>query len=478
MGVLNKVKKIIRKALNYESSYDGTSRSGRLAFWLPNVVGPNSILSEGFATLRDRARDLSRKYPEISNAYETIAANVVGSGIRMQPNIHNDMLRDEIKKLWDMWCFECDIRGVDSFTTMLYTAVRERWEVGEVFFRRIYTTKGVVPIKYQLLESEMLDHTKNQTLQNGHTIKGGIEFNKLGERIAYYFFTSHPGDDYIKTDTIRIPAEEIIHYYNPLRAGQIRGIPEISSGILTARDMQLFDEAHLVAKQNMAMMMGFIQSDAPDPVAGSSLNDIGGKVLGAVSDNKNSAIKMENGTMLSLNPGEKMSWMPAQPSDNNYTSFIRRIGRKLASSLKLSYEEFSLDASETNFNSIKFALNESNKKHKMEQIRLIQMVLTNIFKDWLDMAVMSRKLIIENYSSVREEINRPQWQTSGGWYSIDPLKETNAMIKRLEAGLISPQAACAEMGIDYDETLKLRKIAKNKEEEAGLIKEEKSAPRS
>lgn len=472
MGLFNKIKNGLSKAFNFDASYDGASQNGRVAFWRPNITSPNSILTEDFSTLRSRARDLSRKYPEISNAYETIASSVVGTGIRMQTNIYDDNLRDEIKKLWDSWCLECDLRGVDSFTTMLYTAVRERWEVGEVFFRRIYTKDGIVPIKYQLLESEMLDHTKQENLQNGCSIKGGIEFNKSGERIAYHFFIKHPGEDYSLNETIRIPADEIIHYYNPLRAGQIRGIPEISSGMLTARDMQLFDEAHLVSKQNMAMMMGFIESATTNPLAGSDLNDIGGKVPGAVSDNKNSALKMESGTMLSLNPGEKVSWMPQQPTDNNYESFTRRIGRKLASSLKLSYEEFSLDASQDNFNSIKFALNESRKKHTMEQIRLIQMVLARIFKDWLDTAVYSGSIVIKNYNEVRNKINMPQWQSSGGWYSIDPLKETNAIIKRLDAGLISPQEACAEMGIDYDETLKLRKIAKNKEEQAGLYKEQ------
>ena len=63
-------------------------------------------------------------------------------------------------------------------------------------------------------------------------IRAGIEFDKLGRRVAYHLYRSHPNDGALAPmsgtggiNTVRVPASEIIHLFRPLRPKQIRGEP-------------------------------------------------------------------------------------------------------------------------------------------------------------------------------------------------------------------------------------------------------------
>jgi capsid protein len=69
---------------------------------------------------------------------------------------------------------------------------------GECFVRlrtRKPEDRFSVPLQLQVLESEHLDNKTNQTLQNGNIIRNYIEFNRLGQREAYYLFREHSVDD-------------------------------------------------------------------------------------------------------------------------------------------------------------------------------------------------------------------------------------------------------------------------------------------
>ena len=85
----------------------------------------------------------------------------------------------------------------------------------------------LAPIQLQLLQSEMLPFENIETATNGNRIRCGIEFDLIGRRVAYHFRRRHPGDSTDQRvavpETVRVPAEDVLHIYRSIGAGQFGG---------------------------------------------------------------------------------------------------------------------------------------------------------------------------------------------------------------------------------------------------------------
>ena len=91
-------------------------------------------------------------------------------------------------------------------------------------------------------------------------IRAGIEFDKLGRRVAYHLYRSHPGDGALAPmsgtggvvgglDTVRVPASEIIHLFRPLRPGQIRGTVAAPRALVKLNELDQYDDAEPCARK-------------------------------------------------------------------------------------------------------------------------------------------------------------------------------------------------------------------------------------
>lgn len=162
---------------------------------------------------------------------------MVGTGIKPQSKAKNAEFRKVVQALWLRCSDEADSRGVNDFYGLQASICRSIIEGGECFvrFRVRRTEDGLsVPLQLQALESEHLDTSVNRILATGNMVRNGIEFNKLGQREAYYLFREHPGEKLLVSngESVRIPASEMLHIYKPLRPGQIRGEPWLSRVLL------------------------------------------------------------------------------------------------------------------------------------------------------------------------------------------------------------------------------------------------------
>ena len=64
-----------------------------------------------------------------------------------------------------------------------------------------------------MLPSEMLPLSHNSVDGNGNVIRQGIEFDRLGRRVAFHFLRRHPGDSTdpgLSGETVRVPASEVL----------------------------------------------------------------------------------------------------------------------------------------------------------------------------------------------------------------------------------------------------------------------------
>src|SRR5690606_16528970 len=174
-------------------------------------------------------------------------ANAIGTGIQAKMVNGSPELRAACKRLWNRWSEECDADGVMNLYAQQYLAWHEWREAGEVFgrLRPRRASDGLsVPLRVQVIEAEQCPTDLNTTASNGNRIRAGIEFNAIGKRVAYWMYREHPGDMNFLHDShelVRIPANQIIHLFKPVRAGQIRGIPDQASVLVRMFNVDSMD---------------------------------------------------------------------------------------------------------------------------------------------------------------------------------------------------------------------------------------------
>ncbi|EPP2914045.1 TPA: phage portal protein, partial [Pseudomonas aeruginosa] len=144
--------------------------------------------------------------------------------------------------LWLDWTDESDADERTDFYGQQALAARMVEESGECFIRlrpRRPEDDLAVPLQLQLLPAEFVPVEKNEVARNGNLIRAGIEFNALGKRVAYWMYRRHPGDSAVMAagynQLVRVPASEVLHVFEPLEAGQLRGVPRLSRVLLRLR---------------------------------------------------------------------------------------------------------------------------------------------------------------------------------------------------------------------------------------------------
>ena len=186
-----------------------------------------------------------------------------------------------------------------------------------------------MPLQLQMLPAEMLPLTRNEVLAGGNVIRQGIEFDRIGRRVAYHFLRRHPGDvtdPGLAGETVRIPAREIIHVIDPVDAGQLRGVSKFAPAIVKLFLLDQYDDAELDRKKVAAMHALFITTPAPaEPF----------DVAESTGEDGERTMDLQPGQIVMLEPGEQVQTSdPAnsgRPTSRSSTARCCRSRRRSAS---------------------------------------------------------------------------------------------------------------------------------------------------
>uniref|UniRef100_UPI002FCEB711 phage portal protein n=1 Tax=Wolbachia endosymbiont of Pentidionis agamae TaxID=3110435 RepID=UPI002FCEB711 len=397
-------------------------------------------LSHNFETLRSSSRDMVRKNPYAANIIDMIVSNCVGTGIKSQSKAKDAEFRKKVQELWLRWTDEADSSGISDFYGLQALVCRSMVEGGECFVR-LRTRKAedglFVPLQLQVLESEHLDNKSNQTIANGNVIRSGIEFNRLGQREAYYLFREHPGEGSFR-ESVRVPANDVLHIYKPLRPGQIRGEPWLSNVLLKLYELDQYDDAELVRKKTAAMFAGFITRLDPEA-----------SIMGEGESNEHGVALsgLEPGTMQLLDPGEDIKF--SEPSDvgGSYEAFMRQQLRAIAIGMGITYEQLTGDLTNVNYSSIRAGLIEFRRRCTMLQHNItVFQFCRPIWNRWIELATLSGKLSTTDNQTLKDVKWIPQ-----GFDWVDPLKDQQAQQMAVRNGFKSRSEVVSELGYDAEE---------------------------
>lgn len=444
-------RKQARAAMDVVSrAYDGAKVGRRTDGWTTNSGSANTEVFGAGSRLRDRARDLARNNPYGKKAKRVFADNFVGSGIKPRARTKMDRLNKQVMAAWTAWAAECDAEGNCDFYGLEALIVRSIFESGEVFvrFRDRFASDGLtVPFQLQVLESDYLDTSKNYEVGNGGYVRQGIEFDKLGRRAAYWMWSQHPGDATViqpRLQSVRIPADQILHVYEKDRPGQIRGVTAYAPVILKMRDLDDYDDAELWRKKIESCFAAFvIQNSGTDgPTIGNIVNTTASGSAGQPVPKRVEAFRP--GMIEYLKPGEDVKF--GNPSsDANYPAYMRAQLHAVASGLGITYEQLTGDLSQVNYSSLRAGLVEFRRTiDTLRKQVFIPMFCMPVWKRFIDRAYLAGQISKVDYTV--------SW-TAPRFEMIDPLKDAQADTLMMRNGTLTLREAIANRGYDPDDQL-------------------------
>lgn len=417
-------------------------------------------------TIVARSRYLSANNPYAAAAKDAFVSSLVGDGIAPFPMIDDKAVRDDLKNTWYDWTDEADADWLTDLYGLQAIVGSEMFEAGECFIRfrtRLPEDNLLVPLQLQVLPSEMLPLYKNEDMGNGRRIECGIEFDGIGRRVAYHFLEVHPGSDMsfgkASGRTLAVPAEEVIHCYRPIRAGQIRGLPHTLAGITTMALLDLYNDAELERKRIAALFGAFITrpiGEETEPVLGASV-PINPPPPGMVSVNGPS---LEPGVTIALAPGEDIKF--AEPADvgSTYEPFQYRNLLMAAAGFGVPYAEMTGDLKQANYGSIRAGLVTFRRKiTAMQHGVMVYQLCRRVWNRWLMEAVLAGALQTVSpmmYKQRFRDLQRVRWQPPA-WEWIDPQKDIQAEVLAVQNHLKARSMSIEQQGFDpieVDETIK------------------------
>ena len=436
----------------------------RLKHFQPARVHLNTLIAAAGADITARARWLVRNNGYAANAIESWAGNVVGSGIKPSSLITDPELKARVQRLWLEWTDESDAEGLTDFYGQQRRAAREVFIAGEVFFRLRPRRPGdgfAVPLQLQMLPAEMLKLARNEPVAGGNVIRQGIEFDRIGRRVAYHFWRRHPGDvtdPGAAGETVRIPASEIIHVIDPVDAGQLRGVSRFAPSIVKLFLLDQYDDAELDRKKVAAMHALFITTPAPaEPFDVAETDQDGERTL-----------DLQPGQITMLEPGEEVQTSAPADVGQTYEPFQYRTLLQVSAALGVPYAYLSNDMLKANYSNSRLALLEFRRRVEAYQHAVVVwQFCRRVWDRWMDMAVLSGALDLPDYERRRPEYVACAWLPPK-WDWVDPLKDARAEIEQIDAGLKSRTQALAERGYDAEQVDSEIAADKARERELGL----------
>ena len=438
-----------------------------LANWSGSV---NADLDVALPILRARARSLAANNEHGKRFLSLVATNVVGRrNPKLQvrammnqrdpnkPTTLDKAANDAIEIHWDRWGATADITGRHrSLYGLMRTIIKGVARDGEALVRVVRDRTLPYGIGLQLLEADRIDDARNQRLENGNTVRQGVEIDSRMRAVAYWVRTAHPGENYMTAlaGIERVPATEIFHIFLTERAEQVRGITWFHAIILRGSIIHNFEEAAVIAAQIGASKIAALEraEDAPDAAMTMADGTSNGTPGGMPQ------IKVEAGEMFELPPGYKLnSWNPDYPHQN-FESFLKACLRGLAAGFDVAAHTLTGDMTDVNYSSARIAELSERETWMALQDWFIESFLMPLYEQWLMTALLNGEITFDISGKALPAdrylkfYNASRFQ-GRRWAWVDPAKEADANKTQLGNMLTSRTRLAAEQGDEFDDIL-------------------------
>jgi lambda family phage portal protein len=412
----------------YDAANPGRSRQIKSS-------GLFNAASENLSNNRDRikmmweVRDLVQNYSFIKSILLKEAMYVCGK-IQYQANTGDPNVDSAIEDYLGNWFENCDLTGRHVFRQLIQLAHVGMRRDGDFGF--ILVAQGP-DLKLQTVEADRIGNPNQAGLAEANYF-GGIKVNELGQIVFYRIFTRNIHGQY--SDPTEVPPDSFVHYFDPLRSDQYRGITAFDTTIPHARDLYELLQMEKMAVKWASAQTGVITKQdpsMPDWKAGDSTTARGTPIEA-----------VEAGKLHRLLPGEQVTPFPGsnRPSAT-FNGFIVTLVREMANGLNLPFS-FVWDLSVLGGATARLETAMTQRAFARHQNLLVEQVLTKIKN-----AVLTRAMAFKQIPPI-PTYRMGKWQFPAH-ITADVGYQTAADLQMLSAGLKTRSDIYGEMGLDFED---------------------------
>ncbi|WNF45823.1 phage portal protein [Pseudomonas sp. SG20056] len=442
------------RRLQMLNSYEGAGHGRRAQSWDAPDAALNAVAIPALPTLRKRSKAAVRNNPWAASGISKRVSSLIGTGITPRAQIKDPDLRSAINQLWTDWADESDADNLTDFYGQQSLIARMVEESGECFVRLRYRRGEdglAVPLQLQVLPPEFVPLDRNFVTRRGNVVRAGIEFDQVGRRVAYWMWKNHPGDARAlgtSYNTLnRIPASEVLHIFEPLEGGQLRGIPRLAPVLLRLKSLDNYDDAVLFRQEVANLFAGFItkpRGDGPptlDPATGQPFKtDTDGVPM----------VAMEPGTLQELMEGEEVKFSDPPAAGDTYVDFMKQQLMAAAAGVELPYELLTGDMADISDRVLRVLLNDFRRRIEQLQFGVYVFQLCRpVRAAWLDAAWLSGAIQLPQYFERRREYLRTRWVPQG-WAYMHPVQDVQGKLLEIKGGLASRSEHALRNGYDAE----------------------------
>lgn len=467
-----------RKPADMRRNYEAAKWTRLTGDWNTASGTADADIQYDITSLRARMRDSERNNEYVSRYLNALENNVMkhGTGFSLQMKsmrppdykILDDIANLKIERAWKEFSKKknCCLSGEHSMADLVRLCLRSTARDGGVMLRKIIDPKAnEFGFVLRPIEIDFLDHNYTAALGNGNRVIMGVEKNSKEQVLAYHLLAQHPGDRLFgssPSNRVRVPADEIIHYFLKERLTQTVGVPWAAPSLMRLHILRQYELAEAVASRRASEKGGYFYSERGDVYQGQdeiTETENGPVVTGTLDDS-------EPGMMDQLPPGMKFqAYDPTHPT-TQYGEFTKNALIGSAAGMNMSYATLTGDLSEANYSSMRSGKQDEQEGFRRVQSHMIDHLMLEIFEPWLETSMTSGAINLP--MSKFDQFNQPCFR-GRRWPWVDPQKDITAALMAINGGLDSRTRYTEEnTDADFEELCETLKSEQELAAAAGL----------
>lgn len=443
---------------------------------------PDALLALEGPTLRERARFLYRNWSSARAGVNALVDLAISTGIDVQPDTGSERVDRRLHDIWLDWAADCGTDGQPLWELERQLFRSEVLE-GDGFWQIVWLadTSRALPIALHPLSREQLSDLPVRAIPTGHRFASGVEYDRLGRTIGYHFADDDPrlgpqsssallgaaalglagqtpgltaalgtglSGSALTRPGVFVPAEQIIHCYEPLHPGQHLGEPWLASVINTMHQEAELVRTELASAKASSAAAFAIVTKAVDGWGLGEAAAAPGEPDSAPTDGRgNTDFQISPGGTFRLDPDEDVKVLSHTRPAQQIAPFRQMLRGDLAAALRIRQADLDKNYSNANYNSLRAAQLDLRRQIEPVQGRIAAQSVCRLWSSMLPVLTVAAGLRLPQE---RRALRR--WQRAhpapDGFPFVNPVQDIQGAMLAIRSGMSTWRIECGSRGRD------------------------------